>query len=149
MRVRAAVNRGIAKHMVNLQKQRPADAASPPFVESFRGDEHENRPQPGQDASRDLETRLPVDAVPPGVLADPRLHLRDGLARKTLVSGQDVGFRQPRQVLMTIQFVNDLWVRAGIVGEVIIGPELSRPSISRYRIPMPIDVLTQTDSRIT
>src|SRR5207244_11815744 len=103
----------------------------------------QDRQHPGDRSNRELETRLPVHRAPSWILRDPGLYLRDGFARITFVAGKEECLCQARQVLMTVQFMNDFCVAWRAFHEVVIGPILSRPLQSRNRVAIPVDLIAK------
>ena len=141
VRVRAAVYRQIAVDVIQLFKQRPAYAPRGSIVQSLRWEEEEQRPQPGDRPDRNVEAGLPVDAHVSRVLFDPALHLGHRFARVSLLAGEEPGFRQPGQMLVSVQLENGLGIPgAAVVDRIVVGPEAPLPASSGDRIAVPVDL---------
>src|SRR5260370_42684467 len=67
-------------------------------------------PHPGESAKRDLESARPVDPTLKRVLLEPAFELARNLDQEILPSRQQVGLGQQDQVLMAVEFPNNLVV---------------------------------------
>src|SRR5438046_2253288 len=94
--------------MIKLSKERLADAPQACFIQRLRWKKKKDRPHPRNRAKTDFKARLPIDAAALWILVHPAFDLSEGFACIGLIAGQKERFRQPRQVLMTIELVNHL-----------------------------------------
>ena len=87
---------------------------------------------------------MPIDSTAKWVLLDPTLHLRDRFRGITFVAGPVVGFGQPGQMLMPVQFVDVLHIPLmGIAFRMIVAPESLLPSLPREGVAVPVDLRHQ------
>src|SRR5579884_745344 len=85
-----------------------------------------------------------MDARAGGILLDPTVDLLQRFGGVALLSGKQIGFRQPRQILMPVQFVNCLRVAGGAVfRKIIVAPEAPFPYPAGQRVAMPVDFRSQ------
>ena len=81
--------------------------------------DHGQRPHPVDQSDRKLHRTAPIHAFGVGALVDPTVDLRDDFARVARISGQVIGTRENREVLMSVRLPNDLRVTGNRVIAVI------------------------------
>src|ERR1019366_9222192 len=96
-----------------------------------------------------FQTGLPIDAAAGRVLIDPAIELGHRLAGVALVSGQEICLGQPRQVLVTVQLVDDLGIASSAVLDgPIVSPKTPLPYPAGDRVTVPVNLRTELDRSV-
>src|SRR5580658_9550763 len=144
MGIGAAIKRSVPRDMRELREQRSAYGLRGHWRKRWRFAQQEQGPHPRQAADGDFQAGLPIDADSGGILIDPGQHLGDSFRRESFVAGEQPGFGQPRQMLLTVELVNDFGIAARrVMLRAILRPEGALPRSPGVRIAMPVDGVAQ------
>jgi hypothetical protein len=92
---------------------------------------------------------MPIDAMSWGILVDPTVDLRNSLPGVSFLAGQEIGFSQSWEMLLSIYLVNYFGITCcSLVNQIIIGPKTAWPTLAGDRVPMPVDISADVDPAI-
>src|SRR5579885_26004 len=134
----------IALNMPRIERQPPGKIVLKALRRGWTGRKKITDPDPGQAAKCHLQTARPVDAHGVGIFLMPVPPLVEEFSQKALLRRKVIGFGEYHEVLVAVQFPNNLVVAYFLKLKVAnFVPGLAWRSLPIHRVQMPINGLAE------